>query len=475
MASERKGGRKELGELRFAGKRWTVRLRASTGRRTFALETCRDPNRRDLAEVRARFVARLLEAFDGAGVLGSDDAEKLLGMACTEPDALLEAIRSVGEKLVGGKLPPAGEAPRCETFRELAKRWTTGELHRDYPDHVRDKDPSDDVSRFKLLNELDVGGLKLGDIPLDRFTLEHAERAMRQLPDAAKRPATRRHYAQCIYRVLALAVYPCRVIDAHPLPKGFLPKQGKPPAFAFLYPAEDAQLMACRAVPLVYRLLYGVLSREGLRLSEALALRWRDVDLERGVLTLDENKTDDPRAWALGEDVTRALAAWHVRQGELEGEAHVFAEQQVPIGDNAIARTLRTEHLPAAGVTRPELFASTANRRPLRVHDLRGTFVTLALACGRSETWVADRTGHKSSAMINRYRKAARTGAELGLGWLAPIDQAVPELSGGEGCGAKLPHGCPTDGAQSRNRTNDTRIFNPLLYQLSYLGGGASY
>jgi hypothetical protein len=25
-------------------------------------------------------------------------------------------------------------------------------------------------------------------------------------------------------------------------------------------------------------------------------------------------------------------------------------------------------------------------------------------------------------------------------------------------------------GAQGRNRTNDTRIFNPLLYQLSYLG-----
>ena len=25
-------------------------------------------------------------------------------------------------------------------------------------------------------------------------------------------------------------------------------------------------------------------------------------------------------------------------------------------------------------------------------------------------------------------------------------------------------------GAQRRNRTTDTRIFNPLLYQLSYLG-----
>ena len=29
---------------------------------------------------------------------------------------------------------------------------------------------------------------------------------------------------------------------------------------------------------------------------------------------------------------------------------------------------------------------------------------------------------------------------------------------------------CHTVSAQSRNRTNDTRIFSPLLYQLSYLG-----
>ena len=29
------------------------------------------------------------------------------------------------------------------------------------------------------------------------------------------------------------------------------------------------------------------------------------------------------------------------------------------------------------------------------------------------------------------------------------------------------------DGAQTRNRTRDTRIFNPLLYRLSYLGNEA--
>ncbi len=40
-----------------------------------------------------------------------------------------------------------------------------------------------------------------------------------------------------------------------------------------------------------------------------------------------------------------------------------------------------------------------------------------------------DRTGHKSSVMINRYRRAARTAAELDLGTLAPLVLCIPELS----------------------------------------------
>ena len=34
--------------------------------------------------------------------------------------------------------------------------------------------------------------------------------------------------------------------------------------------------------------------------------------------------------------------------------------------------------------------------------------------------------------------------------------------------------GALKNGAQGRNRTTDTRIFNPLLYRLSYLGTGYS-
>ena len=57
--------------------------------------------------------------------------------------------------------------------------------------------------------------------------------------------------------------------------------------------------MACKEVPLVLRLFYGVLAREGMRESEAINLLWNRLDLEHGSLTLDENKSDDARAWAL--------------------------------------------------------------------------------------------------------------------------------------------------------------------------------
>jgi integrase len=57
-------------------------------------------------------------------------------------------------------------------------------------------------------------------------------------------------------------------------------------------------------------MFYGFLHREGTRRSEAGAMTWSDFDLLRGVVVLDENKTNDPRAWALSPGVAEALQAW---------------------------------------------------------------------------------------------------------------------------------------------------------------------
>ena len=55
--------------------------------------------------------------------------------------------------------------------------------------------------------------------------------------------------------------------------------------------------------------------------------------------------------------------------------------------------------------------------------------IVSTLANGKTETWVSDRTGHTSSAMIQRYKRKVRMLGELKLGKLTPLNEAIPELS----------------------------------------------
>jgi integrase len=186
--------------------------------------------------------------------------------------------------------------------------------------------------------------------------------------------------------------------------------------------------LAHEATPLAYRVLFAFLAREGCREGEALAFQVRDFNLVVGNVRLDENKTDDPRSWALDPSVTVALRRW-VALRDLKPNDHMFVDDNggpLTLG-HRLAERLRAD-LVAAGVERYELHHDGKNTGKLRMHDLRGSFVTISLANGKTETWVCDRTGHKSSGMVNRYRKQAREAHELNLGELAPMDQAIPEL-----------------------------------------------
>lgn len=170
------------------------------------------------------------------------------------------------------------------SFQAFATLWTSGELAKRYPDHVKKKRSVDnDVSRL----ERHVYPLA-GKVALGAFSLDDAERVMRALPRGLA-TNTRRHVAQLMVRVLSLAVFPARLITASPLPRGFLPKLATGKALTYLYPDEDARLLACTAVPLPFRVFYGFLAREGMRASEAAGLTFADVDLDRGAVRLDTN------------------------------------------------------------------------------------------------------------------------------------------------------------------------------------------
>ncbi len=374
----------------------------------------------------------------------------------------MRKLERLVERIATGKEPglARGLGLRREgvTVSALARMWTSGELAQLHPDHVKTKRTADDDARiFEWLNKVRLpDGTTFGEKLVAEVTLDDCDHVMTALPKTAEAPASRRQYAQALRKLLVYAVYPLRLRESIPIPKGWLPKPKNDKAKAWIYPAEDLALMRCRKVPLPRRVFYGVLAREGMRVSEALALTWADLDLERGVLRLDENKTDDPRSWAMGEDVARALAAWKKLRGKkAEKVRHVFP--RVLLGDRGDLAHLLRDGLQLAKVKRPELMVPKAGRMLLRAHDLRGTFVTLALACGQTEAWVTDRTGHRSSTMIYRYKRASRTAAELGLGWLAPLDEAIPELAPKPGQTANRVQ----TGGPRRPQTHRARAGNP--------------
>lgn len=416
--------RQATGSIRYYGGCWRaiVTLRGSS-RCTVQLTTCpREVEDQEKARARARLLAEqacLLRAAEKP--VGAELARTLLqliGGSDDRHERPLEAIR----RLSTGEAAPPPVASM--TFAEFGYAWTSGELRSRYPDHIKKKKTATQDAR-RLENHVYP---VIGTIPLEEITLDHALAVMERLP-AHLKPASRRHVAQVMARVLTLAHFPARVITANPLPKGFLPKLADEKAYTFLYPDEDRALLGCRSIPLHFRLLYGFMAREGMRRSEASDLAWADVDLERGAVALVENKTREPRAWALRPDCARALRAWRARRG---GDGRVFVDEAgeplITRGDGRATPRFR-EQLRSAGIDRPELYERSETRQPIRLHDLRATFITIALANEKTETWVADRTGHRSSAMINRYRRAARLVAELGLGDLADMDRAIPELS----------------------------------------------
>ncbi len=250
--------------------------------------------------------------------LNAGKADPVRGLAEVKRSvAALAAERSAASILSVPSTPRGGM-----TFRKFAERWTSGELHKLYPDHVNDKRTADDdVSRLEKYIYPVLGSLLACTGSED------------------KRPPRQPH--------------PVRL----PLPRG------------------DA-------------------------LERSPFPQWGDLDLEHGAVRLDENKTDDPRAWALDPSVVLTLKWWRERVPHEDSDP-VFARILNP---GHLADTFRA-HLQLAGVKRLELFERSKARRPIRIHDCRATFITLALANGKTEAWVTARTGHKSSAQVAAYRR----------------------------------------------------------------------
>jgi integrase len=192
------------------------------------------------------------------------------------------------------------------------------------------------------------------------------------------------------------------LIERNPLQR-FQAEGGSPGRKANRGTFDEAELRAIlEAAPAAARPLFTVLAFTGIRPGEAYALRWQDVDLDRGSLHVCRSWGDREsaavapktakgvRTVALASELIRELREQQARTGG-SGEQLVFGTRsgQPLNGSNVLGRWWYPT-LKRAGVRRLDLYS------------LRHTFASLARNAGESGFIVSQAMGHATSGLVDQ-------------------------------------------------------------------------
>jgi integrase len=182
---------------------------------------------------------------------------------------------------------------------------------------------------------------------------------------------------------------------------------------------EIAEFLA--KVPGVYRALYDVWFRLGWRSSEMVALRFRNLDFTRQIITVDTGRMPrfggieaEPKTGprevdcAYDPNIFTLLAALRDERGQPGPSDYVFTD---PAG-----RPLSQEWL------HKRVWVVTLERAGLRVrgqYNIRDTFISIALSAGEDPGWVAKVCGTSEEMIFRHYRTWIRglnpdAGAKVG-------------------------------------------------------------
>ncbi|QQS53509.1 MAG: site-specific integrase [Candidatus Competibacteraceae bacterium] len=270
-----------------------------------------------------------------------------------------------------------------------AQRHTLAELIGRY---IADVLPSqkDSVHRQRQLAwwREQLGAYALADLA-PPLIAEYRDRLAAGFPgDTPRSPATVVRYLAALSHCLTIGVKEYRWLDDSPMRKVTKPREPRG-RVRFLSDEERAALLsACEASPNPYLFPVVVLALStGMRAGEIMALEWRDVDLQRGWLTLRETKNGERRGVPLAGKALELL--------KQHGKVRRLDTPLLFPGNNPGKPVdLRAPWLAAL---------KRAGIEDFRFHDLRHSAASYLAMNGASLNEIAAVLGHKTLSMVQRY------------------------------------------------------------------------
>lgn len=253
----------------------------------------------------------------------------------------------------------------------------------------------------------------LGDIRLRDLHFTHCQSFVRTLTRATKkREALAPSTVRCVINALSSAMTAAiraGLIAANPCAELELPRLEKQPPRVLEREEERRFLEEVAESP--YYNAFVVALNTGVRVSELLGLRWKDVDFASGKIRvsgqltrgqggakreLTDTKTHQVREIVVAPFVLDALKAERRRQNE--NRLRIGAGWQNELG---LVFT-RDDGSPVSHSTIAGAFKRAAKRigrGDLSIHSLRHTYITDELALGTDVRTIADTAGHASPRM----------------------------------------------------------------------------
>lgn len=262
----------------------------------------------------------------------------------------------------------------------------------------------------------------VGSLPLASLTTAKIDAVYRQLEDTGRRDhkantglsARTVRYVHTILSAALAAAVDAGQLAANPAAKAHPPtaKQAASPEMQVWTTGQLAAFLGWSAEHSHFHSAWHVLAHTGMRRGELLALRWRDIDLEGGTVSIRRSagivrvkgqganisegptKTGKARVVDL-DDTTVALLRAHRRdRGALmltyaRNDAVVFGDHE-----GRTRHPERFSRLFAEAVTRCRRDLATDDLPLIRLHDLRHTHATHLLASGEQVKVVSERLGH---------------------------------------------------------------------------------
>jgi integrase len=281
-----------------------------------------------------------------------------------------------------GRYVPTTEAMR-RTVASMIDRY----LEETLPFKARNRDRKGVERSLKWWKE-QIGDYALANVTAATIT-EHKLKLLRGKTKRGKdrSPATVNRYLAALGGCFKTAVREWGWLESSPMPN--VSKLEEPRGrVRFLSDDErTALLTACEKNPDLYAIVILALST-GARRGEILGLRWRDVDLARGVIVLHETKNRDRRVLPLAGP---ALAIMRERSKVRRLKSDMVFPNKDKDGALFNLRRCWPDALTEAKI------------EDFRFHDLRHSAASYLAMNGATLAEIAEILGHRTLQMVKRY------------------------------------------------------------------------